>query len=128
MGEIGNDAGPAWWREVRRWGMSSRSPGILSYVTAFAVGASKVTLASPPPPFVMSDRSNAPDDRPPSERRQNLALRELIDEMMASIRQATQGSLWTSEERTQYERELAMIMARVRTQAVGPKDPVSSGS
>jgi hypothetical protein len=74
----------------------------------------------------MSDRpsspnsGDAPADKPASERRQNLALRELIDEMLVSIRSATQGSLWTSEERTQYERELAMIMARVRTSAVSP--------
>ncbi|AHG88304.1 hypothetical protein J421_0767 [Gemmatirosa kalamazoonensis] len=80
----------------------------------------------------MADRSNSPgpdgSERPASERRQNLALRELIDEMMASIRHATQGNLWTSEERTQYERELAMIMARVRNEAVGSKDPARSGS
>ena len=82
----------------------------------------------------MSDRSSTPDsgapaDGPPNERRQNLALRELIDEMLASIRHATQGSLWTSEERTQYERELAMIMARVRNQAVGPgSTPPSNGA
>ena len=79
----------------------------------------------------MSDRpsspnsGDAPADKPASERRQNLALRELIDEMLASIRTATQGSLWTPDERTQYERELAMIMARVRTSAVGPAEEAS---
>lgn len=72
--------------------------------------------------------SDSPADRPERERRQNLALRELIDEMMASIRQATQSALWTTEERAQYERELALIMSRVRTHAVGASDPVRSGS
>jgi hypothetical protein len=63
---------------------------------------------------------------PPRERRQNVALRELIDEMMASIRTATQGNLWTSDERTQYERELAMIMGRVRSAAVGADEQAGS--
>lgn len=56
-------------------------------------------------------------DRP--ERRRNAALRELIDEMLASIRAATSNELWTGEERAQYEKELADIMARVRSEAVG---------
>jgi hypothetical protein len=60
-----------------------------------------------------------PTDRPHSERRRNHALRELIDEMLASIRTASHGHLWTAEERAQYERELAVIMSRVRTEAVG---------
>ena len=70
-----------------------------------------------PPP---SD-AGGPADRPatrPAERRRNQALRELIDEMMASIRTATHGELWSSDERTQYEKELATIMARVRGEAV----------
>lgn len=66
-------------------------------------------------------------DRPPSapaagarppERRRNAALRELIDEMLASIRVAANRELWTADERAQYERELAEIMVRVRTEAV----------
>ena len=52
-----------------------------------------------------------------SERRRNHALRELIDEMLASIRSAVKRDLWTPEERTQYEQELAGIMARVRSEA-----------
>jgi hypothetical protein len=72
----------------------------------------------------MSDSSSAPTPPGgrPADRRRNTALRELIDEMMASIRQATQGNLWTTEERTQYERELALIMNRVRTTAMSPPD------
>jgi predicted RNA-binding Zn ribbon-like protein len=52
------------------------------------------------------------------ERRRNPALRELIDEMLASIRSATNNELWTTDERTQYERELGEIMARVRSETV----------
>ena len=53
-----------------------------------------------------------------SERRRNHALRELIDEMMASIRSAANRDLWTPQERAQYEQELAQIMTRVRGEAV----------
>jgi hypothetical protein len=52
------------------------------------------------------------------ERRRNAALRELVDEMLVSIRTAANRELWTQEERQQYEAELALIMARVRTEAV----------
>jgi hypothetical protein len=69
-------------------------------------------IDSPPPP-------SGPASGNPSDRRHNVALRALIDEMMSSIRTATQGNLWTTEERAQYERELATIMSRVRNQAVG---------
>lgn len=55
-----------------------------------------------------------------ADRRSNHALRALVDEMMASIRAATQGELWTSNERAQYEKELANIMGRVRNEAVTP--------
>lgn len=58
-----------------------------------------------------------------AERRTNHALRALVDEMMASIRSATQGELWTPGERAQYERELANIMGRVRNEAVAHGPP-----
>jgi hypothetical protein len=57
------------------------------------------------------------------DRRKNPALRELIDEMLASIRSATNNELWTPDERTQYERELGEIMARVRSEAVRRPHP-----
>ena len=57
-----------------------------------------------------------------SERRRNHALRELIDEMMASIRLAANRELWSAEERAQYEQELAGIMARVRSEATQRED------
>ncbi len=80
----------------------------------------------------MSDRSvsQAPTGEPadqsstqdrPQDRRRNLALRALVDEMMTSIRGATQGHLWTTDERSQYERELAVIMTRVRSETVAPQ-------
>jgi hypothetical protein len=77
----------------------------------------------------MSDSSDVPPPGgPAADRRRNLALRALIDEMMESIRSATQSHLWTTEERAQYERELRMIMTRVRSEAVGPKATVRSGA
>jgi len=54
-----------------------------------------------------------------SERRKNQRLRELVDEMLMSIRVAANRDLWTAEERRQYEAELAGIMARVRREATG---------
>ena len=70
----------------------------------------------------MSDR---PDPRPDPavvaaspERRRNAALRELVDEMLASIRAAANRDLWTADERQQYESELALIMNRVRAEAM----------
>ncbi len=55
---------------------------------------------------------------PPMERRRNTRLRELIDEMLASVRVAAGRDLWTEAERRQYESELADIMQRVRFEAV----------
>ena len=72
-----------------------------------------------------ADRSGSPDPqaaaeppKSPAERRRNHALRELVDEMMASIRAAAHQELWSAEERAQYEKELSTIMSRVRSEAV----------
>lgn len=54
----------------------------------------------------------------PAERRSNLRLRELVEEMMASIRAAANVDLWTPEERASYEAEMARIMSTVRDQAL----------
>lgn len=62
---------------------------------------------------------------PDADRRRNPRLRELVDEMLASVRVAARRDLWTEVERKQYEAELADIMRRVRFEAVwkgGPKD------
>ena len=54
-----------------------------------------------------------------SERRNNPRLRELVDEMLASIRAAANVGLWTAAERDSYEADMARIMKTVRTHAVG---------
>jgi len=60
-----------------------------------------------------------------SERRTNPRLRELIDEMLASIRAAHQVDLWTDEERARYQDDMARIMVSVREHAVGMNPPRS---
>lgn len=62
---------------------------------------------------------------PAADRRRNPRLRELVDEMLASVRVAARRDLWTEQERKQYEAELAEIMRRVRFEAIhtdAPKD------
>lgn len=51
------------------------------------------------------------------ERRSNPRLRELVDEMLASIRAAANVDLWSAEERERYEQDMARIMENVRSQA-----------
>jgi hypothetical protein len=53
-----------------------------------------------------------------AERRNNPRLRELIDEMLASIRAAHRVDLWTDEERLQYQEQLSRILDSVRTEAL----------
>ena len=64
------------------------------------------------------DAATAATGAPRPDKRTNHKLRGLIDEMMASIRTASRRDLWSAEERAQYEHELAMIMQRVRGEAV----------
>ena len=52
------------------------------------------------------------------ERRNNPRLRELVDEMLASIRAAANLDLWTDEERARYQAEMARIMESVREHAI----------
>ena len=74
-----------------------------------------------------SDASpTVPNARPP-ERRRNQALRELVDEMLASIRVAANRDLWTAQERQQYESELSLIMTRVRSEAIARDGAVERG-
>lgn len=63
----------------------------------------------------MSLPSNEPKG---DERRSNVRLRELVDEMMASVRVAANVDLWTPEERLRYEAEMARIMSTVREHAL----------
>ena len=65
----------------------------------------------------MSPDNLTPTDAP-VERRSNARLRELVDEMMASIRAAANVDLWSPEERARYEADLARIMDTVRQQAM----------
>ncbi len=53
-----------------------------------------------------------------SERRSNPRLRELVDEMLASIRAAANVDLWTTDERARYEADMARIMESVREHAI----------
>ena len=50
-----------------------------------------------------------------SDRRNNLVLRALIDEMLERVRELNRNTgVWTGEERARAEAELDAIMARVR--------------
>lgn len=52
------------------------------------------------------------------ERRRNPRLRELVDEMMASIRVAANKDFWTPEERARCQDDMERIMSAVRAHAV----------
>ena len=52
------------------------------------------------------------------ERRNNPRLRELVDEMLASIRAAANVDLWTDQERARYQADMARIMESVREHAI----------
>jgi hypothetical protein len=57
-----------------------------------------------------------------SERRSNLELRAVIDEMLERIRDFRRlTGAWTPDERAQAERELEGIMARIRQAATRPE-------
>lgn len=55
------------------------------------------------------------------ERRNNPRLRELVDEMLASIRAAANVDLWTDQERARYQADMARIMESVREHAIDHK-------
>lgn len=62
------------------------------------------------------------DSRPDGlERRNNPRLRELVDEMLASIRAAANIDLWTDQERARYQADMARIMEAVREHAIDHK-------
>ena len=63
-------------------------------------------------------------DAEPDERRKRVALRRLIDEMLAEIRAAASEENWTAEARAQAESDLARIMDQVREEAM--RDPPKS--
>lgn len=52
---------------------------------------------------------------PHPDRRSNLVLRALIDDMLERVRELNRNSsIWTDEEREHAEAELEQVMARVR--------------
>ena len=55
---------------------------------------------------------------PAAERRKRVALRRLIDEMLAEIRTAANEENWTVDARAQAESDLARIMDQVRREAM----------
>ena len=65
---------------------------------------------------------NTPPGQPPIERRKNLLLRTLIDEMLAQVRELQHHSgPIPAEERARLEADLERIMSQVRSQAFVPK-------
>ena len=52
------------------------------------------------------------------ERRKNPRLRELIDEMLVTVRVAVNRDLWTPDERARAEEDLSVIMRRIRENAI----------
>jgi hypothetical protein len=64
--------------------------------------------------------SNAPAAPSVEERRKRVALRRLIDEMLAEIRAAANEDNWTADARAQAEADLARIMDQVRKEAIHP--------
>jgi len=53
-----------------------------------------------------------------AERRTNVALRSLVNEMLHQVRDLSRRTAaWSAEERAQAEAELEIIMARVRDEA-----------
>jgi ribosome recycling factor len=55
---------------------------------------------------------------PAEDRRKRVALRRLIDEMLAEIRAAANEENWTADARAQAESDLARIMDQVRREAM----------
>lgn len=52
------------------------------------------------------------------ERRRNPHLREMVDELLATIRVAANRDLWSPDERAQCEADMARIMDDIRQQAI----------
>jgi hypothetical protein len=52
------------------------------------------------------------------EKRKRLALRALVDEMLAQIRATSSSEGWSPEDRRRAEEDLERIMSQVRTEAM----------
>ena len=72
----------------------------------------------------MSDTATTPETiESTAERRSNVVLRGLVNEMLERVRDLSRRTAaWSAEERAQAEAELEMIMARVRSEAVHSRE------
>src|SRR5690606_27979889 len=77
--------------------------------------ASETAAHTPSPTAAASDDQDAQTG---AERRRHHRLRELVDEMLISVRHAVNRELWTPEERRQAEADLERVMNDVRLEAV----------
>jgi hypothetical protein len=84
-----------------------RSDGTAS-MNARGVGAGASTSA---------DMAGGTPSGTAADRRKRVALRRLIDEMLAEIRAAANEENWTDDARAQAESDLARIMDQVRREA-----------
>ena len=75
-----------------------------------------------------SSGANAAQSPAVDERRKRVALRRLIDEMLAEIRAAASEENWTADARAQAEADLARIMDQVRKEAMHPSRRESGGA
>ena len=91
-------------------------------------GAALLALIGPPyilatlrwPLFAETRLSDDPKQQQPStdDRRSQLGLRALIDEMLQQVRELNRhAATWDPDERAKAEQQLEMIMARVRDEA-----------
>lgn len=65
-----------------------------------------------------ASKSTGAVESPTAERRTNVVLRSLVNEMLQRVRDLSRRTaVWSAEERAQAERELEVIMARVRDEA-----------
>jgi hypothetical protein len=72
-------------------------------------------LLESPPHFGSRENMPSQDESKSGERRSNLVLRALIDEMLDRVRDLNRDNgFWTPDERARAEAELESIMARVR--------------
>ena len=55
---------------------------------------------------------------PEKDQRRRVALRALVDEMLAQIRATSDSTTWTAEERERAEQDLDRIMSQVRREAM----------
>ena len=77
---------------------------------------------SRPRPALSAAATNRPSEQATAgataDRRKRIALRRLIDEMLAEIRAAANAENWTGAARAQAESDLARIMDQVKREAM----------